>query len=146
MAFPTACEEIKKTSCPGWNHRPAQIFDNIKRVIIDENGDVTQSTVQNYDNNILYVCRALGDQPWELFVASHMYNNLAQEIKDHISSFYNPGTIDGTPQVQTCANQRLLILATKAHRSIEATRRIMASSHKVVLRANNVALYGRSQG
>ena len=30
LAFPMACEEIKKTSCPGWNHCSAQIFDNVK--------------------------------------------------------------------------------------------------------------------
>ena len=40
LAFLTACEEIKVTSCPGWNHRPAQIFDNIKQVITDEHGNV----------------------------------------------------------------------------------------------------------
>ena len=40
LAFPTACEDIKVTSCPGWNHRPAQIFDNIKQVITDEHGNV----------------------------------------------------------------------------------------------------------
>ena len=37
LAFPAACEEIKVTSCPGWNHRPASIFENIKQVITDEN-------------------------------------------------------------------------------------------------------------
>ena len=30
LLFPTACEEIKVTACPGWAHRPSQIFNNIK--------------------------------------------------------------------------------------------------------------------
>ena len=143
LAFPTACEEIKVTSCPGWNHRPAQIFDNIKQVITDEHGNVTQSTVQNYGNHTLYCCRALGNDPWELCVASHFYNNLAQEIKDHISLSYNPGTIERTPRVQTRAIQRLLSLATKAERAIEATRMLVSTSTEVALHANNVALYGQ---
>ena len=32
IAFPTPAEDIKTTSCPGWAHRPSQVFDNITQV------------------------------------------------------------------------------------------------------------------
>ena len=45
--------------------------------------------------------------------------------------------------MQTRAIQRLLSLATKAERVIEANRRLVSASTEVALHANNVALYGQ---
>ena len=77
------------------------------------------------------------------FSVNSLSNNLDQEIKDHISSSSNPGTIKRTSRVQTCAIQQVLSLVTKAERSVDATRRLVSASTELVLHANNVVLYGQ---
>ena len=143
LSFPTACKEIKVTACPGWAHRPSQIFDNIKQVSKESVGNITQVTVQTYGNHILYACQALGNWPWNIFVASHFYTHLAEEIKDHLSQSYSPGTIARDRSTQTRVIQRLLILATGAEHQIESTRSLITTSTQLALHANNVSLYGQ---
>ena len=73
ISFPTTAEDIKITSCPGWAHRPHQVFDDIKQVTTDAMGNVTQSKVQPYGEWILYACKALGHRRWDICVSTHFY-------------------------------------------------------------------------
>ena len=44
----TIVGDIKTTYCPGWAHRPLQVFDSITQVHTDNLGNITISTVQVY--------------------------------------------------------------------------------------------------
>ena len=105
VSFPTAAEDTKVTSYPGWAHRPSQVFDDIKQVTTDSMGNVTQVEVQPDGELVLYAYKALGHRRWDMCVANHFYNHLAPKSKDHLSLTYTPGVIARDPSTQTRAIQ-----------------------------------------
>ena len=137
ISFPTIAEDIKTTSCPGWAHRPSQVFDGIRQVHTDAMGNITHITVQAYGEWMFAGRRAMGHDTWEICVATHFFNNLAQETKDHISLTYTPGLIARDPSSQNHVIKRILVLATASKRQISRTKSLIATITNLALMTNN---------